>query len=373
MTKERPRPVCILAVLAAMLGSAAGGAASTADAATLAVGRGASKAKIQRPGVHIDDWGVSILSASAKRSQGVVFVWTEVTRAPGHRWWWRTYTSWCTQGRCSRAVKALESNRSVRKTPKNTVTPWRVWVSADATRDRAVVKAGIRWGSRWAITGRTRLISRGPTDNVWNAGYIAITHTPDGRDWLSWNNDHERIRISPARNGQRLGGPIIARGDTAQVRYIGGRWVLLSLGRTSDFEDYSYPVNLKTATTVAGLRPARPTKLAKLGHDDFLGLFGPDDGPLLATWESITDPNHVRPIGNGAWIDQAGTLSAPQVLPSDRLSSSSLRSVLTPSGGLMLCPWNLSAPLGGAFQPQPGACKSDVVSPLRGPATSGDG
>lgn len=340
-------------------------AVPAADGATFVVGRGPSAARVVRPGVHVDEWSTSLLSGSVRRSHGVVLAWTEVTRARSpRRWWWRTYTSFCSAGRCSRPVRALQSVRAVRRTPENAASPWQVYVKADETRDRTVVKAGVRWGRRWAITSRTRLVGRGPTENVWNGGFPGITHTPDGRDWVSWNDERKRIRVSQARNGQPLGGPVVGRGDVARVRSIGGRWVVLSLGRTDD-EDVSYPVNLKTATTLSGLRRARPTRLAELGQAAYLSLYGPDDGPILAVWESITDIRHVRPVGHGAWIDRTGTRTATQTLPDEILNDNDLHAVPTPDGGLLLCPGGLKGSLGGPLQTERGApCNDDEITPV---------
>ncbi|WP_210491380.1 hypothetical protein [Patulibacter sp. SYSU D01012] len=339
-------------------------AASPADAATFVVGRGAAAAQLRRPGVHVDAWTSATVSATAGRPQGTVLAWTEVTpsKVP-HRWWWRTYTSWCSAGRCSRPVKALVSRRAGRRTSENTVTPWRVWVSTDATRDRAVVKAGIRWGARWAIASRRRLVAHGPTDDVWNAGFARLTHTPDGRDWISWNDDDEQVRISPARDGRRLRGPIVARGDTAIARNVGGRWVLLWFERTTE-DAGRFPLNAKSAPTVAGLRTVSAAQLTARGDDVLVKLVGPETGPLLGVWRSAAPGDRAQPI-RGAWIDSAGTVGPSQALPADRFNLAGVRSLPAPSGGLVLCPWNISAPLGGTFQTQSGACHEDDVDPVR--------
>lgn len=365
MSRSRSIPKQIaVAVLAVLLGVAAGTVAPPAHANTFVVGRGASTAELRRPGVHIDAWGSRTLSASAQRPQSTVLFWTEVTRAKApHRWWWKTYTSWCATGRCSPPVLALKSRRGARRTSPNTVTPWQIALNADPTRDRAVVKAGIRWGSRWAITGRTRLIAKGPTENVWNGGYTGITHTRDGQDWLSWNDDDMRIRISRARNGHRLGGPVIARGSRARVRQINGRWVLLWFGQTDD-GDLEFPANITSAPTIAGLRTSTRTRLVSRAVDSLLTLLGPADGPLLAVWQSDLQPDLARPV-RGAWIDSTGTLGAPQVLDADFLDAVYLRSITAPPGNLVLCPWNLAAPLGGTVQLQPGTCDDSQVRPVR--------
>lgn len=358
----RGRAITAAAVFLAVLSGGAAGVARSADANTFVVGRGASAAELRRPGVSIDAWTYARLSASSARPQGVALAWTEVSRARApHRWWWKTYTSWCAEGRCSRPVLALKSRRAGRRTSPNTATPWRVWVSADPTRDRAVVKAGVRWGSRWAITSRVRLIGRGPTDNVWNAGSIGITHTPDGQDWLSWNDDNMRIRVSRARNGQRLSGPVVAQGGAPRVRNIGGRWVLLWYGQTDD-DDLDFPANITSAPTITGLRAAPRTRLVQHTTDNLLRLLGPDEGPLFAVWWSDEKTELAQPI-HGVWIDSAGTISPPQALADS--SDATVRSVPSPSGGLTLCPWNVTAPLGGTFVAQPVACDNAAVQPIR--------
>lgn len=355
------------ATLAVTFGGFAGASVAPASAATFVVGKGASAVEVHRQRVRIDAWSSETLSATVSRPQGTVLAWTEVSRAKAHRRWrWQTYTAWCEGGRCSRPVRVFARERAVQRTPKDSATPWRVYVSADATRDRAVLKAGIRWGNQWAIASPKRLIGRGPTENVWNAGHISLTHTGDGHDWLAWNNDHQQLRISPVRNGRRLGGPVLGRGDTPQVRNVAGRWVMLSLGRTSDFEDESYPAKLQTATTIPGLRAAQPIVLAKLAQDGFLSLFGPDDGPLLAIWESITDVNHVRPVGNGAWIDRSGSLTPAQQLDDDLLVSPYLRAVTASPGTVALCPGGITGPvLGTLAQQATVACNDDEVRPVR--------
>lgn len=358
----RRRVPVTMAVLGALLGGAAGGLVPPSDAATFIVGSGASKAELRRPGVHVDAWGSVTASASAQRPQSIVLVWTEVSKAAPHRWWWKTYTAWCAEGRCSRPVLALKSRRAGRRTSPNTVTPWRVWVSPDPTRDRAVVKAGIRGGSRWSITSRTRRVATGPTDNVWVAGHIGITHTPDGQDWLSWNNDRAQIRISKASNGRRLSGPVVAQGSTPQVRNIGGRWVLLWYWQTDD-EDIDNPVNITSAPTIAGLRTSQRTQLERHATDFILKLFGPEEGPLFALWWSSEKAHRTQSI-RGAWIDSAGTVSAPKGLDAEH-TLTAVRSLPAPSGGLVLCPWSLAAPLGGVFQPQPDACDMTDIRPVR--------
>jgi hypothetical protein len=85
----------------------------------------------------------------------------------------------------------------------------------------------------------------------------------------------------------------------------------------------------------------------------------------LVTRESVADAQNPRPVVNVAWANSVGALSPTQVLTAETLNVPALRSVFMPSGGLMLCPWNLSAPLGGALASQPGACNQDEVSPVR--------
>lgn len=363
-TSMAPRLPAVLTALATLLGGAAATGTTAADANTFVVGRGTSAAELRRPGVWIDSWSYATLNASPTRPQGVVLVWTEVTRAKiPHRWWWKTYTSFCAEGHCSRPVLALTSRRNGRRTSENTVTPWRVAVSPDPTRNRAVVKAGIRWGTRWSITSPTRRIAFGPTDNVWKAGNIGITHTPDGQDWISWNNDgRTKIRISKPRNGKKLQGPAIARGGTPRVRYIAGRWVLLWFSETDD-EALASPAYITSAPTIAGLRTAPRTRLvASAATDLAFKLYGPDDGPLFAVWWSVNDERLGQPI-RGVWIDSTGAISAQQALPDTR--DAGAYSIPTPDGGLTLCPWNVTAPLGGAFQPQPNACNDAEVYPVR--------